>query len=43
MKWNGEDVFLWSEASLVITLKECVHNLCGVTVVGMIVLMEVNL
>ena len=37
------DVFLKPEESLVITLKECVHNLCrGVTVVRMIVVMEVN-
>lgn len=37
-------MFLWSEKSLVITLKECVHNLYGgVTVVRVIVVMEVNL
>lgn len=41
MWWDGEDVFLWSGESPVITLNECVHNLYGgVTVVRMIVVME---
>lgn len=40
---DGEDVFLQYEASLVITLKESVYNLCrGVSVVRVIAVMEVS-
>lgn len=39
----GKMWFLWSEESLMITLKECAHNLYGeVTVVRMIVVIEVS-